>query len=163
MTKQSYSKDWMFLCSLDIMPNWGFLLNILNLNVGTHMFSHVYGRNNVTTIVGEVCLSKQPYILKTGPEIKKDRLIPAERSPVQVETERRWEARERRVEKQNVSYRKRICYRMRPNCFIFWGAGLAILPRKRKWESAWGRRVWMRKVRSVHLFIRYLNLFHWWY
>ena len=68
----------------------------------------------------QIYLLKQPYGLKTGPEIKKDRLNPAGRSPVQAEREMRQEADELVVKKE---LRKKMLgtvnYHMWPRCFIF--------------------------------------------
>lgn len=44
ITEARFGKDWLFECGLDIMPNWGFLVNILNLNLKDHMLTHAYGR-----------------------------------------------------------------------------------------------------------------------
>lgn len=146
------------------MPDWGFFLNTLNLRIGTHTLTYAYGRRNITMIVQkiQVYLLKQPYGLKTGSEIKKDSLDPTKRSPVQAETEMR-QGLIHLVVKEELKKRMlgTINYQICPKCFIFWAIGLTIsLSRKRKWECVWGRRVWMGKVRSIHLFIQYINLIH---
>lgn len=35
------------------MPNWGFPLNILNLNVKDHMLTHAYGKSAMNCDYGE--------------------------------------------------------------------------------------------------------------